>query len=1008
MRMTTFPTRVLLAALAFILAAPPVSAQYFGSNKVRYKTFDFEVLKTERFDIHHYPEERQAVEEAARMAERWNTRLSKVLRHTLSSRQPLILYASHPHFEQTNAIQGQIGESTGGVTEALRRRVVMPFASGLGDTNHVLGHELVHAFQFDMAAMTQTRGLHLPLWFVEGMAEYLSIGPEDPHTAMWLRDALLHEKLPRIDQLDDPDYFPYRFGHAFWAYIAGRFGDEAVGNIYVSAARNDAITALETITGIDHKTLSTEWHAAIARTYGEVLRARRDGHQGLRTVIRADDDAEVNISPAVSPDGTRLVFLSSRDLFSIDLFLADASDGRIIRKLSETATDPHLDALQFVTGSGTWHPTEPRFAYTMIRSGKPTITIVNTENGDRERRVSFDEVDEIFNLAWSPDGRTIALSGMSGGMSDLYLLDVETMKLRRLTEDLFLDLQPAWSPDGRRLVFISDRFTSDLSRGVYGEPRLVFIDVDSGTAQPVDTFETGRQINPQWDRRNRITFIADPDGIADVYRFDVASGKTQRLTALPTGASGITPLSPALSVATGTGQAFFTTFVDGRYSIMALPADAEGVRDGEMLTRHNVIGLPPLVREQAIVTELLQNPGVGLPPPNAPTETVDYRPRLGLEYAGQPYIGVGADRFGGYAGGGVGFLFSDLLGDHTVLASAQIQGGWKDFGGQLGYINRSRRIGWGGLVEQIPYVTGSFRQGVGVEDGRPVFVDEVIELRQTHRQAIGLVEYPLSRAQRLEFSGGIRSIGFEATSFSRIFDLDTGEFLGEREERLPEFGSSLNLGEFSAALVYDTSIAGPVGPLLGRRYRLEVAPTFGDLRLSSVLGDYREYWMPFRPFTVAGRVLFFGRYGGDAEDTRLSPLFVGYPTLVRGYDFDSFDIQDCSVTADGRCPEFDQLLGSRMLVGNLELRFPLYGLFTGRLEYGPLPVEGMLFTDVGVAWTRDEKPSFANGTRDLVRSVGAGVRVNAFGFAVLEFAGVRPLDRPARNWMFIFNLQPAF
>jgi hypothetical protein len=101
-------------ALAF---ASPAGAQYFGRNKVQYKKLDFQVLKTEHFDIYFYPNEREGVDLAARMAERWHTRLQALFQHELSGRQPLILYASHSDFEQTNAISGELGEGTGGVTE---------------------------------------------------------------------------------------------------------------------------------------------------------------------------------------------------------------------------------------------------------------------------------------------------------------------------------------------------------------------------------------------------------------------------------------------------------------------------------------------------------------------------------------------------------------------------------------------------------------------------------------------------------------------------------------------------------------------------------------------------------------------------------------------------------------------------------------------------------------------------------------------------------------------------
>ena len=217
-----------------VLIAAPLQAQYFGRNKVQYQDFNFKVLKTEHFDIYYYPAEQVAASQAARMAERWLTRLSTVFHHELSGRQPLILYASPAEFQQTNAIGGDIGEGTGGVTEALRRRIVLPVGGTLEDLNHVIGHELVHAFQYDITGSGRATSLGalpaataLPLWFIEGMAEYLSLGPVDPATAMWMRGAVqdtARDTLPTFRQLDDPRFFPYRYGQALLAYVAGHWG----------------------------------------------------------------------------------------------------------------------------------------------------------------------------------------------------------------------------------------------------------------------------------------------------------------------------------------------------------------------------------------------------------------------------------------------------------------------------------------------------------------------------------------------------------------------------------------------------------------------------------------------------------------------------------------------------------------------------------------------------------------------------------------------------------------
>jgi hypothetical protein len=172
--------------------------------------------------------------------------------------------------------------------------------------------------------------------------------------------------------------------------------------------------------------------------------------------------------------------------------------------------------------------------------------------------------------------------------------------------------------------------------------------------------------------------------------------------------------------------------------------------------------------------------------------------------------------------------------------------------------------------------------------------------------------------------------------------------------------------------------------------------------------DFRQYVMPVRPLTLAVRGLHLGRYGSGGEDSRLYPLFLGYPSLVRGYDSGSFQASECTITSDGSCPEFDRLIGSRVLVFNGEARVPLFGLFSGNLDYGPIPAELFGFFDAGVAWTRADRPSFADGSRPWVTSAGFGARVNLFGYAVGEFNAARALDRPGTGWQFVFNLRPGF
>lgn len=1013
---------VALSIVVTLMLPSVASAQYFGRNKVQYEDFDFKVLTTDHFDIHYYPEEEAAVQLTARMAERWYARLSKVLRHELSGRQPIILYAAHPHFQQTNALPGEVGEGTGGVTEMLKRRVVLPFAGGLAETDHVLGHELVHAFQFDMASRRDSGGnpagpavFLLPLWFIEGMAEYLSLGPTDPLTAMWVREASSRDAMPTVGKLDDPHFFPYRYGHAFWAYVGGRWGDEAVGDMLrATGPQGDITSAMRSVLGIDADTFTRDWHEATRRTYAPFFEATRKPESFGRALITDRNGGEMNLSPALSPDGRRMVFLSERSMFSIDMYVADVASGRVTKKLVATAGDPHFDSLEFLSSAGDWAPDNRRFVFSAISKGQPLLSIIDVDRGRREREQMFPKLDEIFNPAWSPDGRRIAFSALTGGLLDLYVFDLETGALQQLTSDPYADLDPEWSPDGRQLAWVTDRFSSNIDLLEFGNYRIGIMDVETRRVRPLAGFETGRNTNPEFaDDGRSLYFVATPDGISNIYRAEIAAGaggltagRVTRITNVLSGVSGITPQTPSLSAAAAARGLVFTIFEHDRYNIYATDAATQPPGASAPGIDRNAAVLPPYNRPTGDVARLLGSPTTGLPTPTR-YENKEYRPSLSLDTVGQPTVGLGADRFGAYAAGGVSFLWSDMLGNHTLGTTVQLTSRIEEVGGAVAYLNRTSRWNWGLVGEQTPYVTGSFAQELTNVDGRSAVVEQTFRITQIDRGLTGLVQYPFSRSQRLEFSTGVRRISFDQDVETQIFSLATGNLIDRTVEDLPR-PNALSLGQAGAALVYDAATFGATSPIVGQRYRFEYTQTAGSVLYGGLLADYRRYVMPVRPFTFAFRGLHYGRYGRNGEDDRLPLLYVGYPGLVRGYDIGSFGPEECQATAAVTCPAFDQLVGSRVLVGNAELRFPLLGLFSRHSMYGPLPIEVAFFGDTGVAWTSDLKPSLFGGDREWVRSVGGAVRINAFGYAIAEIDYVRPIDRPGRGWFWQFNLTPGF
>jgi WD40 repeat protein len=1009
-----------LACLLIVIMALPLQAQYFGQNKVRHESLDFKVLKTEHFDIHYYDEEREPATEVGRMAERWYARLSKVLNHELSSRQPIILYADHPDFRGTSVIPGHIGETTGGVTEGLRRRLVMPLAGPLAETDHVLGHELVHAFQFDITSRAGPQSglsgaLRLPLWFVEGMAEYLSLGPVDAHTAMWMRDGVAKEKLPTVRELDHPRYFPYRYGQAFWAFVAARYGDEVIGGLLRSSARSgDIQAAIRSVLDVSAEQLSDDWQKALLQHYEPVLHATRPADQGARLLVSKEGSGgEINVSPVISPDGKQMVLYSEKELFSIEMFLADAESGKVQRKITKTAVDPHFDSLQFVNSAGAWSLDGKRVAFGGISNGRPQISIYDVGKKQITLEIPVRQVGEIFSVTWSPDGKSLAFSAVAGGVTDLFVLDVSTKEMKQLTNDSYADLQPAWSPNGERIAFVTDRFTSDLSLLSFGHYQLALVDPKTGMIRPVRAFESGKHINPQWSREGQsLYFVSDCDGISNIYRASLKDGIIRQVTNIQTGVSGITKLSPAFSAAARADRLVFSAFVDGEYKIFRIDSETElaGRLPSDRLTPLKSALLPPQAESETL--SLLQESKVGLAAAETFTST-NYKPKLSLDYIAPPNVAVGFSEFGSLLGGGTALYFSDLLGQHNLMTAFQINtfGEASDIGKNIaaiaGYQKQKSRWTWGFVGGQVPFLTGGYGSTLANVDGQPVVVEQAVTAWQINRELAGTLAYPFNRAQRIEFTAGFRNIDLSAKARTRAFSLATGQLLLDQSQEIPT-PDSLHMGTASAALVYDTSLFGGTSPVRGQRYRLELGAAGGSVNYSNVLVDYRRYFGLARPLSLAGRFLHFGRYGGDAEDVRLQDLFVGYPSLVRGYDPGSFHVNECGTNTTGRCPVFDRLFGSRIAVGNAELRLSLLGPLGVVPSRSVPPVETALFYDSAVAWTSARQAELRDVARKPISSYGASLRFNILGFAVGQLSYVRPIDRPLKGWHWQFSLLPGF
>ena len=571
---------VLLTAVGMLLGPQAARAQFFGQNKVQYRSFDWHVIQTTHLEVHYYGEERQAALDAARMAERSYARLSRILQHEWQEKKPLILYASNSDFTQTNTTPGDLGEGTGGFTDFLRNRMVLPFTGSYADFEHVLMHEMVHAFQYDVfsrgragAGMSTIMAINPPLWFMEGMAEYLSIGPVDNHTSMWMRDAAIHGRMPTIEALTyDPRFFPYRFGHSLWAYVGQKWGDESVGAILQGTLSGGIDHAFERVLGVSLVQLGEEWVEAVQNTYLPQIPSQQRPRAIARQVLtERTAGGSLHVSPQVSPDGEYVVYLSERNFFFVDLYIADVRTGRQVRKLVGSALNANFESLRFINSAGGWSPDGRDFAFVSKNRGQDVINIldVRRRNVRRTLRLGF---AGIVNPSYSPDGRQIVFTGLEGGWSDLYIVNADGSDLRRLTNDPFAELMPSWSPDGSSIAFTTDRGPdTDFQQLRFGNLRIALYHLDGDSITILRRMEEGKNINPVWAPDGRsLAFLSTRSGISNVFLYDFATQDVYQLSRAYTGITGITDLSPAISWARDADRILVTYYEDGAYNVYAV------------------------------------------------------------------------------------------------------------------------------------------------------------------------------------------------------------------------------------------------------------------------------------------------------------------------------------------------------------------------------------------------------------------------------------------------------
>jgi Tol biopolymer transport system component len=941
--------------------------------------------------------------------------------------------------------------------------MAQPLTGDYRSFEHVLMHEMVHQFQYDIFArgkaganIQQYVQVNPPLWYMEGMAEFLSLGYDHPQTDAWLRDAAINGNLPTIKQMtEEPEkYFPYRFGFALWQYIGQRWGDEIVGEIMNAVPSLGVERAFRRELGMSLEDLSDEWHESVQNRFlpgiASLERPRKFA-QPLLTQRRTGGVADLYIAPALSPDGKYIAFISYGSLLRgevfPDLYLADAQTGKRLKRLVQSTTNTRTEELRQLYSQASFSPDGKLLAYVAQTKGKDVLYLLDVARRETIRSFEHLPLEGVTSPSWSPDGKQLVFSGNEGGITDLYVVNADGTGMRQLTHDRNGDVQPAWSPDGKTIAFASDRETDfDVLR--LARWTIALYDVASGAITELPR-QAGLNINPQWAPDGRsIAYVSDRTGTANLFLYDLDAGEHYQLTNVMGAVNALTEYSPAITWAHGTDVLAFTYYEKGTNNVWSIKnprllkrapfretPTTVAVRDtapvGTVVAPDTVagrrsvyrapsgpirpsalVGASPSAPAAVTVTAMLDSAALALPDT---TRFREYKYAAGFqpEYVSQPSVGYGANNFGQGVFGGTTIVLSDLLGNQQLAFSGAINGRISDAMVFASYANLGRRFQYTTGLSQMPYYLLGDRVAT-TDNGQQAIEDRYLRYVQRDAFATGL--YPLDRFRRFEF--GMRASSISQSQITVTSTIDNAGFItGQRLGKGVGIGTAWMLSP-SAAFVSDNALYGYTSPLMGHRYRVQFAPSVGSWRWLDYLVDARRYDpILFNFLTVATR--FTTSITAGRDETRFRK-YIGRADFVRGYDRQAYDTYFCSgdntpANAGDQCGAL-QLFGSRVAFANAELRFPLLRrVDLGLLPIALPPIEGAFFYDAGLAWDGGMKVSASRPAnydqstmRFPLRSYGFGMRFNLFGFVVLRWDYAKPLDAMNKKAFGTWSFGPAF
>ncbi len=540
-----------LFSIIFVLFTLTLNAQFSGVNKIQYHNFDWRYIQSEHFDVYFYEGGYDIAKFTAEAAESSYVSVKNTFNFEITERVALIIYKSHNDFQQTNVVFSFMPEGIGGVTELFKNRIALPYEGNYDQFRHVIHHELVHAVMNDMLYGGSVQSLvsgqvsQVPGWFSEGLAEYES-QRWSTELDMVVRDATITGYLPPIAFLD---YMPYQGGASVFRYIAKKYGEEKIGEILNKVKGSFRFeSAFRSALGIDFDDLTEEWQKEMKREYWPDIADRKEpGEIAKALTDHIEEKNYRNASPAISPMGDKVVFLSDRDDGYLSIYLLDVHEGKVEQKLIQGETSEDFEELHFLTPGISWSSDGKKVVFAAKAGDSDALYIFDLKTQDLEK-YKFDDLklDGIFSPRWSPIDNRIAFVGNLDGASDIYIMDLSTKSVNNITNDIFSDKNPSWSPDGKKIVFTSDREDMISPRFIdpdyamhkhnfYNDDIYIIDIVDKSIIRVTDS-ETKEDFAIFFPGGDSLAYISNQCGISNIYFHDLSSNESKPVTNLITGA----------------------------------------------------------------------------------------------------------------------------------------------------------------------------------------------------------------------------------------------------------------------------------------------------------------------------------------------------------------------------------------------------------------------------------------------------------------------------------------